>query len=99
MSAYADADVRVALAAFQAACATSPTAYVDSQRAMKHALDAVAPAIAARALREAAKRYASFERPDSGLIPPEWADGFMEALDGASEDLRDRADEIERGTP
>ena len=58
-------------------------------------LDAVAPAIAARALREAAARYDDFQRPMSGLVPKEWADGFMAALDGAVSDLRKRADEIE----
>ena len=90
---YTDADVQAATAAMREA---SGLAVASLSRVI---LDAVAPAIAARALREAADRYAAFTRPDSGLIHPEWTDGFMEALDGTVNDLRARADEIERGTP
>jgi len=91
MSHYTEADVQAAVGALTARGPWRPALLA------KDVLDAAAPAIAAQALRDAAEWCATFTRPDSGLIPKDFVDGFMEALDGVSELLRKRADEIERG--
>ena len=87
---YTNADVRVALAAFQAACATSPTVHVDSQRALKHTLDAIAPAIAARALRDGQRHHEAISEVADNVTSRH----VHLVIAGA---FQTRADEIERG--
>ena len=103
MSAYTDADVQALAEAlrsdYDSEFCAAHLRWQDFAEQASMLLDAVAPAIAARALREAAAAYEShardtFWRDDS----PFHASGRFHG-ELAAEWMQKRADEIERATP